>query len=128
MAEPSYDAVLLIDDEFEPPITIAEAEALKPIQKEFMTSYFANRDKIPLEDWLSMEMAKQLPSYDAKQIGEMSHEIIDFLLRNDCAKWIGGVGDKDDSCLIRNCIEESLEIMRPIWLVGHLYIASPKQL
>lgn len=79
MADPSYDAVLLIDDDFEPPITIEEAEALKPIQKKFLASYFANRDKIPLEDWLNMEMAKQLPSYDAKQIGEMSHEIIETL-------------------------------------------------
>ena len=44
-AERTYDAVLEIDEEYEPKVTAAEAEALKPIQKEFMESYLANREK-----------------------------------------------------------------------------------
>lgn len=75
-AERTYDAVLEIDEEYEPKVTAAEAEALKPIQKEFMESYLANRDKMPVEEWLREEMWRGLPERSEEEISEISAEII----------------------------------------------------
>lgn len=78
-AERSFDAVLEIDEEYAPKVTEAEAEALKPIQKEFMQSYLANRDKMPVEEWLKGEMGRSLPERSEEEISEMSAEIITTL-------------------------------------------------
>lgn len=75
-AERTYDAMLEIDEEYEPKVTAAEAEALKPIQKEFMESYLANRDKMPVEEWLREEMWRGLPERSEEEISEISAEII----------------------------------------------------
>lgn len=79
MPEEVYNAELVLDEEYEPKITPAEAEALKPIQKEFMESYLANRDKMPLDEWLKSEMRKNLPEYGENEIDEISVEIISTL-------------------------------------------------
>lgn len=79
MPDEVYNAELVVDEEYEPRITQAEAEALKPIQKEFMESYLANRDKMPLDEWLKSEMRKNLPEYGESEIGKISVEIISTL-------------------------------------------------
>lgn len=70
------DELLFIDDELEPKISLNEAEALKPIQKEFMESYFKNRDRMPIEEWLKMEISESLPEYGDKEITLICDEII----------------------------------------------------
>ncbi len=79
MGEINYDAVLAIDEELMPRISISEAQALKPIQKEFMESYLKHRDTMPVEEWLRTEMAKSLPDLSAEEIAQMSDEIITTL-------------------------------------------------
>ena len=52
MSEEYYDGILLIDAQDDPRISDEEAAALQPIQKAFMESYIANREKMPVEEWL----------------------------------------------------------------------------
>lgn len=79
MADEIYDAVILIDDEFEQKITKEEAEALKPIQKKFITSYLDNKDKMPVDQWLSYEMTESLQEYSPEEVKQMSEDIITTL-------------------------------------------------
>lgn len=76
MSEQLYDTVLLVDDDLEPKISTSEAEALKSIQKKFMTSYLSNKDKMTIEQWLYSEMADSLPECNATEIEKMSNDII----------------------------------------------------
>ena len=50
MSEEYYDGILLIDAQDDPRISDEEAAALQPIQKAFMESYIANREKMPVEE------------------------------------------------------------------------------
>ena len=79
MDEWTYDAVLAVDEELAPKISIDEAQALKPIQKRFMESYLEHRDTMPVDEWLCAEMAKSLPDHSAEEIAQMSDEIITTL-------------------------------------------------
>lgn len=74
-SEPNNKFILL-DKDLAPKISLQEALALKPIQKQFMESYIASRDFLPLDQWLRQEMATQLPDYSADQITQMSAEIL----------------------------------------------------
>lgn len=66
---------LLLHEDFIP-LTIEEAEALKPIQKNFIQSYIANKDKMTVSEWLHMELKANLPERSDEEIRQISEEII----------------------------------------------------
>ena len=70
------EAILAVDEELAPSISMDEAQALKPIQKKFMESYLSNRNTMPIEEWLHREMEESLPDRSAAEISQMSDEII----------------------------------------------------
>jgi hypothetical protein len=78
MDDNEKDAILAIDDVFASQITPEEAQALQPILKKFVESYF-NRDSMPIDAWLRAELAESLPDRSAEEIAQMSDEIIDTL-------------------------------------------------
>lgn len=53
-----------------------EARNVSKIQREFLESYAAFKDKISVEEWLPQELQKQLPKRSSEEIQEMSDEII----------------------------------------------------
>lgn len=69
-------AILAIDEELAPSISMDEAQELKSIQKKFMESYLSNRNTMPIEEWLHTEMEESLPNRSAAEISQMSDEII----------------------------------------------------
>lgn len=56
-----------------------EAKGVSKIQREFLESYVAFKDKMPVEEWLPQELQKQLPEKTSEEIEEMSTEIISSL-------------------------------------------------
>lgn len=56
-----------------------EAKGVSKIQREFLESYAASKDKMPVEEWLPQELQKQLPEKTSEEIEEMSTEIISSL-------------------------------------------------
>ncbi|MCI9626446.1 MAG: hypothetical protein HFI90_06650 [Clostridia bacterium] len=56
-----------------------EAKGVSKIQREFLESYIASKDKMPVEEWLPQELQKQIPEKTSKEIKKMSTEIIDSL-------------------------------------------------
>lgn len=56
-----------------------EAKGVSKIQREFLESYIASKDKMPAEEWLPQELKKQLPEKTSEEIEEMSTEIITSL-------------------------------------------------
>ena len=70
---------LLIDKEFQTHITTTEAETLKPIQTRFMESYIENREKMSVNEWLSMEIKANIPEISDSEVTEISQEIVDTL-------------------------------------------------
>lgn len=72
-------AILAIDKDLAPQISINEAQAMKPIQKKFMESYLEHRDTMPVDEWLRAEMAASLPERSIVEISQMSDEIITML-------------------------------------------------
>ena len=81
--EIKYDGELLLEDIYAPVLSKADGEQLKEIQKRFMKSYLANRDKMEVEQWLNQELAAELPDYRPNDIKEMSSEIIRTLKVNE---------------------------------------------
>ena len=79
MADIVDDVLLFIEDDIEPPITVAVAEKLKPIQKKFIESFARKSEDVPVEDWLQSQLAESLPEYQESEIAEMSNEIISTL-------------------------------------------------
>ena len=67
---------LQIDEEFSPIIYAEECEELKPVLKTFVESYVQHKDEMTVEEWLPMEMAKNLPETNKNEIEEISKEII----------------------------------------------------
>lgn len=74
---------LIIDDEFIPIINVDEAEELKPIQKQFIDSYIKNRDNMPIDEWLTLELESYLPEKSKSEILSISDEIILTLKVNE---------------------------------------------
>ena len=72
MTDIEYDGVLFIEDDFEPPITVAVAEQLKPIQKKFIESFARKSKDVSVEDWLQSQLEESLPEYQESEIEEMS--------------------------------------------------------
>ena len=56
-----------------------EAKGVSKIQRDFLESYAASKDKMPVEEWLPQELQKQLPEKTSEEIEEMSTEIISSL-------------------------------------------------
>lgn len=56
-----------------------EARGISKIQREFLESYVASKDKMSVEEWLPQELQKQLPGRTSEEIQEMSTEIITSL-------------------------------------------------
>lgn len=79
MCEMNYEEILLIDAESSPRISEEEAKKLKPIQKQFIESYLANKDVMSVENWLDMEMKKSLPECSSAEVEKMSKEVITTL-------------------------------------------------
>ena len=79
MSDIKYDGILLIDEALQPAVTLQEANALKPLQKQFVESYIASRDTADVREWLRQEMAHSLPEYDSADTERMADEIIDTL-------------------------------------------------
>lgn len=52
-----------------------EAMGVSKIQREFLDSYAASKDKMSVEEWLPQELKKQLPEKYSEEIKEMSSEI-----------------------------------------------------
>lgn len=76
MDERNESTILAIDEELLPKLSVNEAEALKPIQKQFMESYLAHKDAMSVEEWLHTEMTRSLPDRSTEEIAQMSEEII----------------------------------------------------
>ena len=60
-------------------LSYEEAKGLSRIEREFLESYAAAKDKMPVEEWLPLELQKQLPERSIEEICEMSSDIIDSL-------------------------------------------------
>lgn len=56
-----------------------EGKGVSKIQREFLESYVASKDKMLVEEWLPQELLKQLPGKTYEEIEEMSTEIISSL-------------------------------------------------
>lgn len=67
---------LKIDEEFRPILYESECRELKPVIETFMKSYVQHKDSMTVEEWLPMEMAKNLPETDSGEINRMSGEIL----------------------------------------------------
>lgn len=79
MMDTQEEQILAIDEEFRSGISEAEAMALKPIQRRFMESYLAHKDTMPVAQWLSAELAENLPDHSAEEIAQMRDDIIHTL-------------------------------------------------
>ena len=73
------EELLMIDEEWQPAISVETARELKPIQQQFMESYANNADDVSTRDWLYGELAKSLPEHSAEEIARMSDEIVSTL-------------------------------------------------
>lgn len=83
MDDKENNAILAVDEELAPKISIDEARALEPIQKKFMESYLEHRETMPVDEWLRAEIAESLPERSAEDISQMSDEIITTLKKQE---------------------------------------------
>lgn len=60
-------------------ISKEEAAQIADIQRAFLKSYLANKDTMPIEEWLSSELSKHLSDRSKTEIDEMSLDIISSL-------------------------------------------------
>ncbi len=65
--------------DFSERILSEEACGVSSILREFLESYVASKDKMPVEKWLPQELRIQLPERTSNEIQEMSAEIITSL-------------------------------------------------
>ena len=73
-----YDGVLLLDEEDYPILIEEECAELKPIVKDFMSSWAENKDK-PVEVWLPIKLQEHLPEKPVEEIQSISNEIIEAI-------------------------------------------------
>ncbi|MBO5099879.1 MAG: hypothetical protein J6B63_01030 [Treponema sp.] len=78
MEEKIKNETLLIEDVYEPTLTLEEAENLKPIIKDFLQAYVQNNDKL-VNEWLPAKLQETLPTYNSEQINIISNELINSL-------------------------------------------------
>lgn len=67
-------------------ISEEEAIAVQEIQKDFLESYAKSKDSMTVEEWLPVELQKQLPERTPEAIQEMSTEIIESLRTTEAQK------------------------------------------
>ena len=80
MKKDQYDEeLLMIDEKWQPAISVENARELKPIQKQFMESYANTADGVSTRDWLYDELAKNLPGHSAEELSRISDEIVSTL-------------------------------------------------
>lgn len=70
---------ILIDENYAPQITEAEAQALKPIMKAFVSDYLRNKDRMTVDEWLEITLRHHLPEHDPQEIKWMSADIVETL-------------------------------------------------
>lgn len=70
-----YDGVLLLDGENDPIILEEECAELKPILKDFVSSWAEHNDQ-PTEEWLPKKLGEYLPEKSADEIAATSNDII----------------------------------------------------
>lgn len=73
--EKEVDTLLLIDEEDAPIIIEEECAAVKPIIKNFVECYAANKDK-PVNEWLGKKLQESLPEKSFEEIQKITDEII----------------------------------------------------
>ena len=67
-------------------ITDEEAQAVYDIQKSFIASYVESKDSMTVEEWLPVELGKQLPEKSAEEIAKISEEIITSVRATEAKK------------------------------------------
>lgn len=67
--------ILLIDEDYLPPIGEDEIEAFRPLLLDVLKSYAENKDK-PLEEWVREEYARQLPELSEEEIRETAENTV----------------------------------------------------
>ncbi len=75
--------ILAIDEDLAPHISVEEAQALKPIQKKFIESYFQHKNSMTVDEWLHVEMAENFPQRSNEEIAQMCEEIISTLKKQE---------------------------------------------
>lgn len=70
--------VLILDEEHRPILIENECRELKPILREFVKCYVANKDR-PVEEWLGRKMQEQLPDREPEEVVGLANEIITTL-------------------------------------------------
>lgn len=70
--------LLLIDESFAPTLTIEECEKMKPIIKDFIECYAANKDLLA-EQWMGEKMQEYLPEKSPEEIQEIVKEITESI-------------------------------------------------
>lgn len=60
-------------------LSVEEANEVSKLEREFLESYIANKDKVQIDEWLPCELKKHLPQKSEEEIQEMSSELIDSL-------------------------------------------------
>lgn len=71
--------ILLIDEEYTPPLTTEEAEALKPIMQEFVDGYLDNKDRMTIDEWLDSKLTESLPEHDHQELVQARQDIVGSL-------------------------------------------------
>lgn len=74
------------DDYIEQRMTEEEARKFAAIQREFLESYAAAKDTMPIEEWFFQEMQRQMPEQSSQKIHEMSNEILESLRTTESKK------------------------------------------
>lgn len=77
--------LLLLDEEHGPILIEEECKAIKPIFKEFMGCYAANKDK-PVDEWLSVKLREKLPDKSEKEIQAITKEIVETIEIDEAKK------------------------------------------
>ncbi|QGH20194.1 hypothetical protein [Clostridium butyricum] len=74
---------LIIDVEYNSILVEDDAKQLKQLQQRFIESYIDNKDKMELNQWLTIELKNNLPEKSELEIQEISKDIIDTIKINE---------------------------------------------
>lgn len=74
---------LIMDVEYNSILVEDDAKQLKQIQQRFIQSYIDNKDKIDLNQWLTIELENNLPEKSEVEVQKISNEIIETIKTNE---------------------------------------------
>ena len=74
---------LIIDTEYQQVLSEYDAKELKKLQQRFIESYIDNKDKMELNQWLTIELKNNMPEKSELEIQEISKDIIDTIKINE---------------------------------------------